>query len=121
MDISSLCSPCPAPVALGLEDGTIQDNQMISSRTYGGGYTAPNARLNGPRAWFCLDCDASDWIQVDLLTCTIVAGVIMQGREDGQWDEYVSKYSIQYKMDAADHFVYITEADGTNTVRLRPG
>ena len=92
---------------------------MTSSRTFGGGYTAPNGRLNGPRAWFCLDCDASDWIEVDLLTCTIVTGVIMQGREDGQWDEYVSKYSVQYKMDTADPFVYIKEADGiTNTVRL---
>ena len=108
---------CQAPVPLGLEDGTVQNNQMTSSRTYGRGYTAPNARLNGPRAWFCPDCDASDWIQVDLLTCTIINGVIMQGREDGQWDEYVSKYSVEYRMSTTYPFVYITEADGKNVVR----
>ena len=117
MGTSLSSGQCPTPAPLGLEDGTILDAQMTSSRTYGGGYTAPNGRLNGPRAWFCLDCDASDWIQVDLLTCAIVTGVIMQGREDGQGDQYVSKYNVEYKMDEADPFLYIQEADGTNVVR----
>ena len=53
---------------------------------------------------------------MDLLSCTLVEGVILQGREDGQWDEYVSKYSVDYGMDTAEPFVFITEADGVTPV-----
>ena len=108
---------CPAPIPLGLEDGIIRDYQITASRSSGGYLTGPNARLNGPHAWQCLDCDDSDWIQVDLLTCTIVTGVIMQGRSGSQWSEYVSGYSVEYKMNAADPFVYIQDSEGTNVVR----
>ena len=41
----------------------------------------------------------------------------MQGREDGSWDEYVSKYSVEYRMGTDYPFVYVTKADGENVVR----
>ena len=54
---------------------------------------------------------------MDLLTCTIVTGVIMQGGDMDKWSEYVSRHSVEYRMDAADPFVYIQDSEGTNVVR----
>ena len=115
---STSSGQCSTRVPLGLEDGTILDDQMTASRSTGftPNLEAKNARLDGSTAWQCLDCDTSDWIQVDLLNCTLVEGVIIQGREDGLWDEYVSKYSVDYRMDTGEPFVFITEADGVTPV-----
>ncbi|XP_072024945.1 uncharacterized protein [Amphiura filiformis] len=113
---------CPSPTALGVADNSIiLDSQMTASDSFPWvTYMAPYGRLDGDTAWFCPDCDETDWLQVDLLDCTIVAGVIMQGRNDGQWPEYINKYSVDYRIDAADQWLWVTEADGVTPV-IFPG
>ncbi|XP_072014783.1 uncharacterized protein [Amphiura filiformis] len=111
---------CPSPSALGVADSSIiLDSQMAASRSFPGeAYLAHHGGLDGSTGWYCGAgaCDETDWLQVDLLDDSLVAGVIMQGRNDGIILEYISKYSVDYRRDASDPWLWVTEADGVTPV-----
>ncbi|XP_038066654.1 lactadherin-like [Patiria miniata] len=95
---------------LGLEDGTIPDERIRSSREKLW-TNAFQARLNGPSFWsdsYCPLC----WIEVDLLQTTRVSGVITQGNEFS-WTTYlVTEFKVSYKPTPLSGYEYIKENNG---------
>ena len=103
---------------MGVKDKTILDDQFSASSYSSEGVGPHKARLDGPRGWFCgLTCDARAWLQVDLLKITAVSGLILQGRNDGAIDEWISKYKIQYQVTSASSLVYILDSS-TSTPKV---
>ncbi|XP_033113764.1 lactadherin-like [Anneissia japonica] len=108
--ISSLCISfvmselCIDP--LGVEDGTISDEQLSASSEYSFWHGAHRGRLNtkadslAAGAWCSKTNDQNQWIQVDLGKLHKVHGVITQGRNNThnllQW---VTSYEIFYSVD----------------------
>ena len=95
---------CQQPV--GVEDGRITDSQLKASSEHDSNHGVTNARLNRPAqsgttgAWSAKTNDANQWIQADLGFQQSVAGVMLQGRQDGpQW---VTKFKVQYSDDGVN-------------------
>ncbi|XP_072028701.1 uncharacterized protein [Amphiura filiformis] len=100
---------------LGMESGTILDNQITTSSQLYDQFSPSNARLNAvpvndePGAWVALHLNTQQWIQVDLMNDTIITGVIIQGRDktneilaecQGPGDschQWVTRFKIEYK------------------------
>ncbi|XP_072042971.1 retinoschisin-like [Amphiura filiformis] len=91
------------PRALGMEDGTIQDDQLTASSRHISGYRDYNpweARLkNGDGYWRphedTLDMLQDSWIQVDLLETVIITGLELQG--SGRRDRWITELQVQTK------------------------
>ena len=99
---------------LGMANGDIQDSQLSSSSTAGGGHTMAESRLDDTtRAWCAGANNANQWAQVDLGGPTRVTGVITQGRyESGQWVTY---YKVLYSLDGSN-FDYVEDSEGNEKV-----
>lgn len=97
-------SPCEGrDEALGMENGSIADFQIISSTVWGG-YSAEDGRLNGDRAWVAKKNDRNQWIQVDLGELKIVTKIATQGRKDE--DQWVTTYNVSYGQKFNQYQVY---------------
>ncbi|XP_033113765.1 lactadherin-like [Anneissia japonica] len=86
---------------LGVEDGTIPDEQLSASSEYSSNCLAHRGRLNteaGAGAWCSKTSDQYQWIQVDLGKLHKVQGVITQGRNN-QRLQWVTSYEIFYSVD----------------------
>ena len=92
----------------------IQDSQLSSSSTAGGGHTMAESRLdNTIRAWCAGANNANQWAQVDLGAPMTVTGVITQGRyESAQWVTY---YKVLYGLDGSN-FDYVDDSEGNDKV-----
>uniref|UniRef100_A0A8C7X538 Retinoschisin 1 n=1 Tax=Oryzias sinensis TaxID=183150 RepID=A0A8C7X538_9TELE len=117
------CMPeCPYHRALGFESGSVTSDQISCSNQdqYTGWYSSwiPNkARLNNQGfgcAWLSKFNDLHQWIQVDLKEVSVVSGILMQGRCDA--DEWITKYSIQYRSVETLNWVYYKDQTGNNRV-----
>ncbi|XP_038072026.1 retinoschisin-like [Patiria miniata] len=86
-------SKCLEPFPLGLEDGTIGDQQIQASSTYSA-YLPSKARLNNQGSW-TPDVNDGCWIEVDLGEVTMVSGVITQG-SNANPDYRVTAYQVMY-------------------------
>lgn len=99
---------CVAP--LGMEDGTITDEQITASSRVDGNHSAVQARLNfkadGSKAgaWSALTNDRNQWLQVDLASYTRVTRIATQGRNG--YNEWVTKYKLQYSDDEGKFQLY---------------
>ncbi|XP_033118233.1 lactadherin-like isoform X2 [Anneissia japonica] len=88
---------------LGIEDGTIPDEQLSASSEWHLRSGAHRGRLNnianeyGYGAWSSLTSDQYQWIQVNLGKLQEVCGVITQGRI-GHY-QWVTSYEILYSVD----------------------
>ncbi|KAM9832381.1 retinoschisin-like [Neosynchiropus ocellatus] len=120
---SLTCMPeCPYHRPLGFEAGSVTSDQISCSNQeqYSGWYTSwmPNkARLNNQGfgcAWLSKFNDMSQWIQVDLKEVSVVSGILTQGRCDS--DEWITKYSIQYRTVENLNWVYYKDQTGNNRV-----
>ena len=95
---------CTNPIRLGVEDGTIPDDNITASSNWEDQdiSTPAGSRLNKPDpgltvvgGWAPAASNANQWIQVDLGRPTCVHGVLMQGRAEGvQW---VTRFRVQYR------------------------
>ncbi|XP_030642553.1 retinoschisin 1b [Chanos chanos] len=117
------CMPeCPYHKPLGFESGSVSSDQITcsSQEQYVGwfsSWTASKARLNSQGygcAWLSRFQDANQWIQVDLLEVSVVSGILTQGRCDA--DEWMTKYSIQYRVDENLNWIYYKDQTGNNRV-----
>ncbi|XP_017278910.1 retinoschisin [Kryptolebias marmoratus] len=117
------CMPeCPYHRALGFESGFVSSDQISSSNQdqYTGWYSSwtPNkARLNNQGfgcAWLSKFNDQHQWIQIDLKEVRVVSGILTQGRCDA--DEWITKYSIQYRTVETLNWVYYKDQTGNNRV-----
>uniref|UniRef100_A0A3Q1IN84 F5/8 type C domain-containing protein n=2 Tax=Anabas testudineus TaxID=64144 RepID=A0A3Q1IN84_ANATE len=117
------CMPeCPYHRALGFESGSVTSEQISCSNQdqHTGWYSSwiPNkARLNNQGfgcAWLSKFNDQYQWIQIDLKEVGVVSGVLTQGRCDA--DEWITKYSIQYRTVETLNWVYYKDQTGNNRV-----
>uniref|UniRef100_A0AAY5KKJ9 F5/8 type C domain-containing protein n=1 Tax=Esox lucius TaxID=8010 RepID=A0AAY5KKJ9_ESOLU len=117
------CMPeCPYHQPLGFEAGSVTSDQISCSNQeeYTGWYSSwtPNrARLNNQGfgcAWLSKFQDNNQWIQIDLQEVGVVSGILTQGRCDA--DEWLTKYSIQYRSDQNLNWVYYKDQTGNNRV-----
>lgn len=117
------CMPeCPYHRALGFESGFVSADQIScqNQEQYLGWYTSwlPNkARLNNQGfgcAWLSKFNDQHQWFQIDLKEVSVVSGILTQGRCDA--DEWITKYSLQYRTDESLNWVYYKDQTGNNRV-----
>ncbi|XP_058960954.2 EGF-like repeat and discoidin I-like domain-containing protein 3 [Pocillopora verrucosa] len=98
-------------VALGMENGNIQDDQITASSQWNSAtHGTTRARLNllpssGAGGWVALQHTVDEWLQVDLRSqYTSVTGLATQGRNDH--DQWVTKYYVQYSYDGVKFEYY---------------
>ncbi|XP_041647407.1 retinoschisin-like [Cheilinus undulatus] len=117
------CMPeCPYHRALGFESGSVTSDQIACSNQdqHTGWYSSwtPNkARLNNQGfgcAWLSKYNDQYQWIQIDLKEVAVVSGILTQGRCDA--DEWITKYSVQYRSVETLNWVYYKDQTGNNRV-----
>nr|XP_046248377.1 retinoschisin-like [Scatophagus argus] len=117
------CMPeCSYHRALGFESGSVTSDQISCSNQdqYAGWYSSwmPNkARLNNQGfgcAWLSKFNDQHQWIQIDLKEVGVVSGILTQGRCDA--DEWITKYSVQYRTVETLNWIYYKDQTGNNRV-----
>ncbi|KAK7799394.1 hypothetical protein U0070_006948 [Myodes glareolus] len=119
-------SECPYHKPLGFESGEVTPDQITCSspEQYVGWYsswTANKARLNSQGfgcAWLSKYQDSSQWLQIDLKEIKVISGILTQGRCD--IDEWMTKYSVQYRTDERLNWIYYKDQTGNNRNLLRP-
>uniref|UniRef100_A0A3B3SU38 F5/8 type C domain-containing protein n=1 Tax=Paramormyrops kingsleyae TaxID=1676925 RepID=A0A3B3SU38_9TELE len=119
------CMPeCPYHKPLGFEAGSVTSDQISCSNEdqYTGWYSSwlpSKACLNNQGfgcAWLSKFQDSSQWLQIDLKEVNVVSGILTQGRCDA--DEWVTKYSLQYRSDKNLNWIYYKDQTGNNRVSL---
>uniref|UniRef100_A0A1A7WTU4 Retinoschisis (X-linked, juvenile) 1 n=1 Tax=Iconisemion striatum TaxID=60296 RepID=A0A1A7WTU4_9TELE len=117
------CMPeCPYHRPLGFEAGSVSPEQITCSNQdqYTGWFSSwvpSKARLNSQGfgcAWLSKFQDNSQWLQVDLKEVMVVSGILTQGRCDA--DEWITKYSVQYRTDDKLNWIYYKDQTGNNRV-----
>ncbi|XP_033102674.1 lactadherin-like, partial [Anneissia japonica] len=84
---------------LGVEDGTIPDNQLKATSQYNNEHKPYRARLHSTKAWAASSNDLDQWIQADIGALTEITGVITQGHFG--YDEWVTSYKVLYSVDGS--------------------
>ena len=106
-----------------MESKLISDDQISASSELGSNYSAVQARLHfkadGGKAggWTALSDDLNQWLQVDLGSYTRVTRVATQGRNG--YDQWVTKYKLQYSDDGATFEFYKDAGDTSPKVFAR--
>ncbi|XP_056238036.1 retinoschisin 1a isoform X1 [Seriola aureovittata] len=117
------CMPeCPYHKPLGFEAGSVNPDQITCSNQdqYTGWFSSwlpSRARLNTQGfgcAWLSKFQDSSQWLQIDLREVMVVSGILTQGRCDA--DEWITKYSVQYRTDENLNWIYYKDQTGNNRV-----
>ncbi|KAG5275947.1 hypothetical protein AALO_G00126270 [Alosa alosa] len=117
------CMPeCPYHQALGFESGAVTSDQISCSKQeqyigWFSSWTPEKARLNSQGygcAWLSKFQDTSQWLQIDLKEVGVISGILTQGRCDA--DEWITKYSVQYRTDENLNWVYYKDTTGNNRV-----
>ena len=117
----SVCS-----TSLGVEDGTIPDNQITASSTFisteNAHHFPSRARLNsipdGPfyvGGWRAEFNNLNQWIQVDFGASKLVSAIVLQGRQDLL--QYVTQYKVQCSNNGNTWYVVKNAFDDEDTVR----
>lgn len=65
-------------------------------------------------AWLSKYQDTAQWLQIDLKEVKVISGILTQGRCDA--DEWMTKYSVQYRTDENLNWVYYKDQTGNNRV-----
>ena len=107
-------SPCSATLGcitpLGMESGDISSAQISASSMLDADNSPEQARLHKKAdggmagAWSAQIDDFNQWLQVDLGSYTKVSLVATQGKNG--FDQWVTKYKIQYSDDGETFSVY---------------
>lgn len=101
-----------------MESGKIKDGQISASSEYTSDkHGARFARLNknlGGGSWVAKTKDKNQWLQISLGTKVKVTAVASQGRT--LYDQWVTKYKLQYGNDGKN-FQYYKE-EGKDKVNL---
>uniref|UniRef100_A0A3Q3X0U2 F5/8 type C domain-containing protein n=1 Tax=Mola mola TaxID=94237 RepID=A0A3Q3X0U2_MOLML len=119
-EFSSIGTKCPYHKPLGFEAGSVSPEQITCSNQdqYTGWFSSwlpSRARLNSQGfgcAWLSKFQDSSQWLQIDLKDVMVVSGILTQGRCDA--DEWITKYSVQYRTDEKLNWIYYKDQAGNN-------
>jgi len=88
-----------------MESGEIADAQISASSHYDDNHAAIRGRLHLKHGgikqggWSARSLDLNQWLQVDLVSFTTVAGVATQGRFSDKARQWVTSYYVQYSND----------------------
>ena len=110
--------------ALGMESGEISDGQITASSQWDSNHAASQGRLQftvtGSKqgAWCSRSNDVNQWLQVYVGGQHNVTGVATQGRNGGLFDQWVTKYQLQYSNDGVN-FQYYREQGETKTKTVK--
>ncbi|XP_038059553.1 uncharacterized protein LOC119730637 [Patiria miniata] len=110
---------CGGCAPLGMEDGTIPDDQIGASSVLNSSddanYGPGLARLNGAKSWCAPTPQLGplQWISVSLSRQADVYGVIVQGRPSS--DMFVTNFIVYYRDDALQGWSHIREDTGSLT------
>uniref|UniRef100_A0A3Q2PSP3 AE binding protein 1a n=1 Tax=Fundulus heteroclitus TaxID=8078 RepID=A0A3Q2PSP3_FUNHE len=104
---SDLCFQCPP---LGLESHRVEDDQLLASSQSQHGFAAQRGRLNISEneddvyggAWCAEPEEKEHWFQVDARREVEFTGVITQGRNSEQHEDFVSSYFVAFSNDSRD-------------------
>ena len=110
------CSLYSSPVCensehLGLEDGSVDDNQIMASSyysAYGFERYPYYGRLNNGDHWAMGSGDQDPWIQADFLKNVLMEGILTQGSAYEPDQEWVKMLQIQTGL-SEDSITYIME------------
>ncbi|CAB3994730.1 Hypothetical predicted protein [Paramuricea clavata] len=97
-------------MALGMENGTIRDDQITASSEYNSAFSASNGRLNYTResgkigVWSARISDRNQWLQEHFERSTIITGISTQGRDS--FHQHVKSYTISFSVDGAKFHNY---------------
>ena len=100
--------------------GAISDDQISASSQQDGNHTATQARLHfkgdetKAGGWSALRNDVNQWLQVDFGSYTRVTRVATQGSY--AYDQWVTKYRVQYSNDGITFQVYRKPGDTSKKV-----
>uniref|UniRef100_A0A4W6F2R3 AE binding protein 1a n=1 Tax=Lates calcarifer TaxID=8187 RepID=A0A4W6F2R3_LATCA len=102
-------SECPP---LGLESHRVEDDQLLASSQSHHGFAAQRGRLNMQGsdneedlyggAWCAEPEETSHWFEVDARREVEFTGVITQGRNSEQNEDFVSSYHVAFSNDSRD-------------------
>ncbi|XP_001630952.2 lactadherin [Nematostella vectensis] len=89
---------------LGVADNRIPDNQITGSSYQGADLVPWRGRLlstwyAGAWAVDMWQLRAGEWLQVDIGHVVPITGVATQGRYSNDWDQWVTRYTVQYSVD----------------------
>ncbi|KAM7368551.1 hypothetical protein PAMP_012883 [Pampus punctatissimus] len=100
---------CPP---LGLESHRVEDDQLLASSQSHHGFTAQRGRLNMQGsdneddlyggAWCAEPEETNHWFEVDARREVEFSGVITQGRNSEQLEDFVSSYYVAFSNDSRD-------------------
>ncbi|XP_049908582.1 adipocyte enhancer-binding protein 1 isoform X2 [Epinephelus moara] len=100
---------CPP---LGLESHRVEDDQLLASSQSHHGFTAQRGRLNMQGtddeedlyggAWCAEPEETNHWFEVDARREVEFTGVITQGRNSEQMEDFVSSYYVAFSNDSRD-------------------
>ena len=105
-----------------MESKSISDAQITASSQLSGNHSAAQARLhfqadgNKAGGWSALANGLNQWLQVDLGSHTRVTRVATQGRN--RYDQWVSKYKLQYSDDGVTFQAYKEAEDNSAKVSI---
>lgn len=68
----------------------------------------------GRCSWLSKFQDSSQWLQIDLKEVKVISGILTQGRCD--IDEWMTKYSVQYRTNESLNWIYYKDQTGNNRV-----
>ncbi|KAJ4933305.1 hypothetical protein JOQ06_030137 [Pogonophryne albipinna] len=105
--------------ALGLESGSVKDNQITAINTRG--YWEPNlARLNNGGKYNAWSTEQNmSWIQVDFQRPVVISQVATQGAKQMLQHQFVTKYYISYSTDRKKWIFY--KGDSRDLRKVFPG
>ncbi|XP_078359510.1 uncharacterized protein LOC144643983 [Oculina patagonica] len=119
-------SPCK-PVemgcrdALGMESRAITDVQISASSQWNANHAAIQGRLHFKKSgskqggWSAGSNNANQWLQIDLGNAyTRVTVVATQGRNSDTYNEWVTKYKLQYSNDGTNFHYYRERGQATD-------
>jgi len=108
-----------------MESGTISDAQITVSSQYSFNHAANHSRLhfqqNGIEAggWSAAMSDSHQWLQIDLGSYDYrMTRVATQGRHSTTYQEWVTKYKLQYSDDAMTFWYYREQGMTTDKVKI---
>ena len=93
-ELLSLSSILVCNHSLGLEDGTLPDNQMTASSSFNQWRKAHKARLNKNGFWSPKTSGSDAWLQIEFKKSTNITAVATQGRGSGY--SFVQKYFLEF-------------------------
>ena len=106
-----------------MESGDIPDAHITASSEWSVNHAAIQGRLHkaggsNQGSWSADSNDENSWLQIDLGNqYTQVTRIATQGRHGDGYDQWVTKYKLQYSDDGVDFYYY--KDPGQSEIKVR--